>query len=279
VLARHVVACRTKRKKEIIIPRQPRQLSETGLYHVMFRGVNHCLLFEEPEDYHRLLSLIDRAKTELDFEILAYCLMSNHTHLLIKEKTPGDITQAMRKVLAPYAIWFNKKYERSGTLITNRYKSEPVTADSYLIALIRYIHNNPLNAGIATTASSYPWSSYTSYTASSPGLVNTELVLSMLAPDRSTAITEFRKLHSNQQQETINTLQPTRRKDQEIRFVLADAYGGLQPNEVNGLPKSQRDTTLAFLRSRGFSIRQIERVTGVPRGIIARSKRSENETM
>jgi REP element-mobilizing transposase RayT len=255
------------------VPRQARQVSETGLYHIVFRGVNHCQLFEEQEDYERLLGLLDKVRTELGLEVIAYCLMSNHVHILVRENSPGEVVLAMRKILSPYAGWFNQKYERSGALIANRYKSEPVTKDSYLLALVRYSHHNPVKAGLALNADLYPWSSYRCYTTSRSSIVNVDLVLGMLSANRGIAIQQFRRLHLPDNPEThVNTFAPARRKDSELRVMLAQQYDQLQASAVVGLPKTQRDSVLDFLRTQGFTIRQIERVTGVSRGIITRRK-------
>ena len=263
--------------KEPAIPRQNRQISETGLYHIAFRGVDRCSLFEDPEDYEKLLALLDKVKTELALDVYAYCLMSNQVHLLIKETNRGDVATAMRKILGPYAGWFNRKHNRDGALISNRYKSQPVTTDSHLLAVVRHIHLSPVAAGATNRVETYRWSSYTSYTdqttAASPVVTDIDLILTMFAPDRSGAIAGFKEFHSETHPvEMINTFDDTkRRSDDQVRATLASEYDGLTPDALVTLPKQRRDTTLAFLKAQGFSIRQIERTTGVPRGIVARS--------
>ncbi|MCL1848046.1 MAG: transposase, partial [Coriobacteriia bacterium] len=119
--------------------RQARQLSESGIYHIMFRGVNRCNLFEEEADFLKLIDLLMCVKAELRFEVLAYCMLDNHVHLLLRESTPGDITKIMIKLLSPYAYWFNKKYGRSGALIANRYRSEVVLSDEYLLVIRQFL--------------------------------------------------------------------------------------------------------------------------------------------
>ncbi|MDR0783301.1 MAG: transposase [Propionibacteriaceae bacterium] len=246
----------------------------------MFRGVNHCQLFEENEDFEKLLTILTKVKSETDLKVLAYCLMSNHAHLLIREKSPGDIVTAMRRTLAPYASWFNKKYGRSGALITNRYKSECVTNDAYLLTVVRYIHHNPIEAGITTTPRSYRWCSYQNYLTGRSALTDVDFVLSMFAPNHPDAIQQFEKFHNDYpNEEPINLPQDYKRnRDDQIRIELTNHYDGIQPTAINTLPKTQRDTILAFLREKGFSIRQIERTTGVPRGIIARTKPNNPQT-
>lgn len=127
--------------------RTPRQISETGIYHVTFRGMNHCHIFEEEKDYIELITTLIILKKEIKFKIYAYCLMSNHVHLLIREENERDIVTIMRRLLTKYAGWFNKKYKRCGSLIANRYKSECAEIDEYLLNVVRYIHQNQIRAG------------------------------------------------------------------------------------------------------------------------------------
>ena len=143
--------------------RQARQLSRTGFYHVIFRGINRQHIFEEECDYSYLLRILGLLKAEMNFEIHAYCLMSNHVHLLLKENQIGDISLIMKRLLTKYAMSFNRKYQRSGALIASRYKSTPVEVDEYFIPLQRYIHQNPLRAGIVAKLEAYPFSSYREY--------------------------------------------------------------------------------------------------------------------
>ena len=177
------------------MPRQARQLSETGCYHICFRGVNHCDLFEEQADFEKLLELLAAAKLDMGFEVISFCLMDNHVHLMLKEKELGDVAQAMRKLLGPYAYWFNRKYGRSGALLANRYRSACVESDEYVPALVRYIHQNPLVAGIVDRIKDYRWTSYGDYIKARPALADTRFVLDMLSADAKKAIEEFKCFH------------------------------------------------------------------------------------
>ena len=152
--------------------RQARRISKTGLYHIIFRGVNQCSLFEESEDFEKLLELLAIVKSDLGYKVHAYCLMNNHVHLFIHEQSPADITLIMKRVLCTYAYWFNKKYKRSGALIANRYKSTCVENDEYLLTLTRYIHQNPLNAGLVKDLEKYRWNSYRDYIKKRPRIIN-----------------------------------------------------------------------------------------------------------
>ena len=116
--------------------RQSRVYSESKIYHIMFRGVNYQDLFEERQDYIKLTETILQLKEEMGFQIYAYCFMTNHVHLVLKEKELRDISLIMKRILTKYSRWYNIKYGRTGALIANRYKSVPVEVDEYFLNLI-----------------------------------------------------------------------------------------------------------------------------------------------
>lgn len=140
--------------------RQARQLSGSGFYHIVVRGINHQHIFEDESDYLFFLEVLRKLKWELAFEMHAYCLLSNHIHLLLREKRLGDISVIMKRLLTKYVMWFNQKYQRSGVLIASRYKSIAVEVDEYFIPLQRYIHQNPMRGGLVRKMEDYSYSSY-----------------------------------------------------------------------------------------------------------------------
>jgi len=233
--------------------------------------VNHCHLFESPEDYEKALGLLKAIKEDLGLEVHAYVLMSNHVHLLAREKSRGDIVLAMSKLLGPYANWFNKKYLRSGALIANRYKSECVEDDGYLLQLVRYIHQNPILSGAVKRIADYRWSSYSEYIKGTSGLVDTGFVLGIFSDDSKEALQEFTVFHEIQ--ETRDFSNPERRRQTEAEAFdgISTLLGDIRPSAVCGLPKQERDRLLVVFKKEGYSIRQIERVTGISRSVIARA--------
>ena len=84
-----------------------REISESGLYHIVFRGVNKQHIFEEDTDYEKLMEILLNLKVEMEYEIYAYCFMSNHVHILLKENKKGEISQIMKRLLTKYARWYN----------------------------------------------------------------------------------------------------------------------------------------------------------------------------
>ena len=177
------------------MPRYPRALSESGIYHVMIRGVNKMPIFLDQDDNTRFLDTLIRMKSEGEYTLYAYCLMKNHAHLLIKEE--GDpLSRTMKRIGVSYSYYFNKKYDRVGHLFQDRFRSERIETDDYLLSCIRYIHNNPVKASIVNDPSNYKWSSYNIYINKAENeeeIISTELILNMFSENQNKAIKEFEK--------------------------------------------------------------------------------------
>lgn len=144
------------------MPRTARKKSESGIYHIILRGINKQTIFEEEEDSITFLETLGTYKEKSGYKVFAYCLMGNHIHLLLKEENE-ELGIVMRRIGASYVYWYNEKYGRCGHLFQDRYKSEPVENEKYLLTVLRYIHQNPLKAGVVKDVASYRWSSYWEY--------------------------------------------------------------------------------------------------------------------
>jgi len=144
------------------MPRQARLDTPGTLHHVMIRGIEGTPIFRDDQDRGDFLSRIGQMVEKTGTKILAWTLMENHVHLLIFSGRQG-ISKFMRCLLTGYAIWYNRKYHRSGHLFQNRYKSIICEEDPYLLALVRYIHLNPLRAAVVKSMEEldrYPWSGH-----------------------------------------------------------------------------------------------------------------------
>ena len=127
------------------MPRNARQKSITRTYHVVIKGADRQLLFEEKRDYEKYLDFINYYKQECQFELLAYCLMSNHVHLLIRHSPEYSLETIFRRLNTSYAIWFNMKYDRTGFVQNGRYFSEPVDSERYLLTFILILQKQAWN--------------------------------------------------------------------------------------------------------------------------------------
>ena len=160
------------------MPRQARKKSESGIYHVMLRGINGQLIFEDKQDKEKFLLTLKTYKAISEYKIFAYCLMSNHIHLLLKVEKE-DLDLVIKRIAGSYVYWYNWKYKRRGHLFQDRFKSEPVEDDAYFLMVMRYIHQNPLKSGICKKVSDYEYSSYKEYIENS-NITDTEFCLEML---------------------------------------------------------------------------------------------------
>lgn len=135
-----------------------------AFYHVTSRGNEQKDVFKSQKDREKFLEYLASATKRYGAVIHAYCLMTNHYHLLL-ETPEGNLAQIMRHINGAYTTYFNVKRKRVGHLFQGRYKAILVEADEYATELSRYIHLNPVRAGMVVSPEEYNWSSYRSYIA------------------------------------------------------------------------------------------------------------------
>lgn len=133
-----------------------------GMYHIVVRGVDKLPVFNQTREKTRILNLIRENYEEYGIQIYAYCIMSNHFHLLVKAELP-ELASFMAKVLAAYANYYNYKHDRVGYVFQDRYKSQCVDSKSYYWNCLRYIHMNPVKANLSQNIMDYPYSSAREY--------------------------------------------------------------------------------------------------------------------
>ncbi|OIP57644.1 MAG: hypothetical protein AUK12_03125 [Candidatus Levybacteria bacterium CG2_30_37_29] len=182
---------------------------ENGYYHIYNRGVEKRIIYVDTQDYIVFLGLLKfylsplfnlphpLAKNGVDFnfrikktfheevDLLAFCLMPNHFHLLVHQKNKNSITEFMRAASTSYTMYFNKKYERVGSLFQGNYKASLVLDDNYLLYLSKYIHLNPQHLFAGSDPVEYPYSSYQYYIGSKKAVwVKPSFVLELLSDKR-----------------------------------------------------------------------------------------------
>ncbi len=229
----------------------------------MMRGINQQQIFEDSYDYEKFLYILLDCKAISEFEIYAYCLMGNHIHLLIKEgKEP--LERLMKRITVRFVMWYNLKYERTGHLFQDRFKSEPVNDYEYFAAVVRYIHQNPIKAGLCKELKQYKYSSYNSFFKNN-GLVDTDFVFEIINKD------EFEAFNNEITDEKLLDIQEKSRvlvTDEYAQMVIQKYSGCSSVAEFQKIPVAQRDKYIQQFRKNGLSIRQISRLTGVSHGIV-----------
>ena len=141
------------------MPRVGRKIIDGLIYHVLNRGNEKRLIFADADDYQEFLDLMARAQERFPINILAYCLMPNHFHLVGQAPVAADLAKNMHWLLSTHARRFRSKWEGAGHVWQGRFKSFPVQSDHHLITLLRYVEGNPVRAGIVASCHEWRWSS------------------------------------------------------------------------------------------------------------------------
>lgn len=252
------------------MPRTGRIRSESGVYHIVLRGINRQTIFEDEEDAVKFLETLQKYKETSGYKIYAYCLMGNHVHLLLKEEKE-ELGIIMRRIGASYVYWYNWKYQRCGHLFQDRYKSEAVEDDRYFLSVLRYIHRNPLKAGIVKDIGAYKWSSYSEYMEKNE-MIDTDFAFKMFDDDREKAIGSFTEFHKIISDDTCLDIDESRRiKDAEAIDIIKRICSVSYCTDVQSFEKDKRDSCLKALKDEGLSTRQLARLTGISRGIILKT--------
>lgn len=134
-----------------------------SFFHVMSQGINREKIFDKVSYRKKYLNLMKENEKSHNVEIIAYCVMSNHVHMLIYTEEINELSKFMRMINTSYAKYFNWSEERVGYVFRNRFKSEPILDEKYLWQCIKYIHKNPVKAYIVEKCEEYEFSSYNDY--------------------------------------------------------------------------------------------------------------------
>ena len=253
------------------MPRGSRVISVTGIYHIILRGSGKQIIFEEDEDRKLFLATLVKLSREQDVKIIAWCLMSNHIHLLLQVgEHPGLF---MKRLNTSYAKFFNEKYERVGHFFQDRFKSEVVEDEAYLTTVVRYIHQNPVKDGLCESCAEYPWSSYYEY-VTRPKTCETAEVLDLFGGLRS-----FERAHKTMvsMEEKPSRSRTRSLSDGELIKEVEQTLGKNAVLQIREMKKEERNSTLTKMRKMGLSIRRIQRLTGIGFGVIAYATREMQE--
>ena len=260
--------------------RKARIYCESGVYHVMLRGINRQDIFESEKDYIKFLYEIRRVAFPVDetgrpmkpgLVVYAYCLMPNHVHLLVKE-LDVKISDAIKCISGSYAGYFNLKYEHVGHLFQDRFRSEIVNDMEYFVTLLRYIHQNPIAGGLVDNVKDYRWSSWREF---DPDLKSYVPVCCTGAVFQKISFDALKELVDEPLPKTQRILDfdsgtGRRLSDDRVREYIRLDLGISEMSEIQHLEKSERNEVLKQLLMFCENALQISRVTGISRGITDR---------
>ena len=246
----------------------------TGYYHVCARGMGKQLIFEGDEDRREFLELMRDCCRDVQVTIVAWCLMGNHVDLVL-EDYEDEMSAAMQRLLLTYARRFNKRIGRAGCLFRDRFDRRSLDTDRHLMAAIRYVHANPQEAGIALIER-YPWSSFAEYLRafdddatmdfSDPsavlelfGSAEGFIAYSLEAPDGSDPV--------------IHDMDETEWEQHAFADKMAKGLG-VPLDRLKAVPPAQRDGIVFALNEAGYTVREIERYSGISKSTASRIARA-----
>jgi REP element-mobilizing transposase RayT len=179
--------------------REPRSFEPNGVCHFTARGSDRRPLFHDDRDRRTLLIQLGGVVEDYDWSVLAWCLMTNHYHLLMSAPAGKAVSNGMRALNGGYARMYNRRYGRDAHVFRNRFSATPVETDEHLVAAARYVVLNPVRAGMCGLPEEWPWSSYraTVGLAPVPAYFDVDRLLGLLDHDRETAVERYRSLVRN----------------------------------------------------------------------------------
>jgi len=239
----------------------------------MLRGNERKDIFIDKQDKKKFIKTVIQKKADEAFKLYAYCIMDNHVHLVIKEQKE-PISRIVKKITTSFAYYFNNKYKRVGHLFQDRYKSETIEDEPYLISVIRYIHNNPEKAGISKKER-YKWSSYSNYIeilGKTIELPEIKEILEIFSLDTKKALKEF--INYSNKYEEKNFLEMKKIIESEINEENVEEYINeylkSRSSKKENLKKRENveereNLVQQLLRKSNFSRRKIAILIGVNR--------------
>ncbi|NLK21893.1 MAG: transposase [Epulopiscium sp.] len=144
------------------MPREARKESSTGYYHIIMRGNNRSWIFSSEVYKTEFLNMLKEQEEDHLIETVAWCIMDNHVHIVLKSRIK-EMSLAIKKINIKFAMKYNQKGKNTGHVFQDRFKSEPIETEKYLLQVVRYVHNNPVKAKIVKEVGDYKWSSYKNY--------------------------------------------------------------------------------------------------------------------
>lgn len=246
----------------------------TGFYHVCARGTGKQLIFEGDEDRWEFLELMRECCREAGVTVIAWCLMGNHVDLVLSDYE-DTMSAAMQRLLLTYARRFNKRTGRTGHLFQNRFDRRSLDTDRYLMAAIRYVHANPQEAGIALIER-YPWSSFAEYLRAydndmTRGFSDPSCVLELFESVRG--FLDYSLSMPDGSDPVIHDMDETEWERRAFADKMAKRLG-VPLNKLKTVTPSRRDGIIFALHDGGYTVREIERYTGISKSTVSRIVRA-----
>ena len=246
------------------MPRQARTKSASNIYHVILRGVNRQAIFDCDADKKHFMTLLKECKEVSGFRLHAFCLMTNHVHLLI-EPLEESLDLIFKRIGSRYVVWYNRKYQRAGHLFQDRFRSESIGTDQYYITVLRYILQNPMKAGMESRPGSYRWSSYFAYEKGGGTVTDTQFAEKLFGGHD--ALIGF-ICQTNDDDVMDEEQYDWRLRDDQAKEIMKRITQCETASDFQLLDKLSRKAYIREMYLNKMSMGQIARLTGMPKSTV-----------
>ncbi|HEX3029631.1 MAG TPA: transposase, partial [Clostridia bacterium] len=232
-------------------------------------------IFHDDEDNSKFIDVLKKYKSISEIKLYGWCLMNNHIHILL-EQGKEDLAVTMKRIGVSYAYYYNNKYATTGHLFQDRYLSENVEDETYLLTVLRYIHQNPVKAGMVKNAEDWKWSSCQSYyeiKSSSTTMLDSKFILGIFSNNMETAIKSLKDYNqSNSDIECLDYTPKEKFSDNDVKEMLLKIVTLTELANIKGMPKAERDSMIRRLKENGkVSNRQLARILGISEILVRRA--------
>lgn len=238
---------------------------DSNFYHVLTRGIAKQIIFEDAKDSKYFLKLLEKYSEKYEISIICYCLMINHVHIICQDSNK-KVASMMADICSTYAKYFNRKYERIGSLFQRPYKKKLITTDSYLLTAFRYVIKNP-EKDMICKYQKYEWSSY-KFIFDEAHFTDATLIVDMIGEQQLENFLSQNEYSDNMLYDL--ELEPDKKSSVLVLEKFKNKYHIRSATSIRSFAKEKRNEAILYLHDSGLSIRQIERFTGISRGITQR---------
>ena len=250
-----------------------RKYSSSKTYHIILKGIDNQNIFYEDIDRNVFLKYMAITKKDYNYNIYAYCLMDNHVHM-VTQIEKEFLSKSMQSLMVRYVRYFNKKYQRIGTLVQNRFKSKNIENQRYFLEVCKYVHQNPENAGIAKIED-YKWSSYQEYLGRE-NLVDKRVLLHYYDNDIKKFIEHTKKCDNYEYLKELSEYEMIRKlTDEEVTNIIMKIFDIRNVSDISyffkGLDKKELIECNGKMKNiKGSNKTQIARIIRISRSDIER---------
>ena len=245
-----------------------REFSNSKVYHIIIKGIDDGTIFYDNEDRNVFLNKLEITKKKFKYKILSYCLMSNHVHLVISIENE-NLSKGIQSLIIRYACYFNRKYDRKGPFVQNRFNSKKIENQRYFLEVCRYVHRNPEKAGIEKT-DKYRWSSYQEYIGKEK-IIEKKILMHYLDNNINYFVSYTNKNETMQEINRLAELEMIRKlNDDTVARIILDKMKFSSVDEMINYFKDEKnhDKIKILKEIQGTNVTQIARIIRVSRRLV-----------